>query len=830
MKVIQKQSTSSATVQRKSGQPFFQKQGEEATVNTEREAFFSSGQRSGNDPQSDTLFFQKPARPFVQTKLTVGQPGDPYEQEADAMADKVVQRLAQPDAAAQQPLTAHKISPLAQLKSNLNQTNHSTASTHSNTPSPIQLKCDSCEKEEKKETEEGEVLPMLQRKPIFESNDDGALQMKCAACEQEEKTLQPKSASDAGSGGVDMGQIESSLSSSKGGGSALPDDTRLQMEGAFGADFSGVRVHTGGAAVQMNQDLQAQAFTHGSDVYFNAGKYDTGSTEGKRLLGHELTHVVQQGGGALQAKYIQRQDAGGGGSDADLEEDTDLEEADGEGTGTESIGENSVPDGTPVQETHPSDCVQLVPPYPSTEGQAEVTDSEDSLYEDLLSIAGTGLLGGVAGVIGRMAARLVWHMLPDEAKITVINRALDIAIQGSQVQRMIGSLLPGPGGFMQSILSSVMVGFFRSIRNLPDGQKMWMFNRHMRMILGVDSAFTINFLKGIVIGFFLDGIVGIVQMVIDIVCFIPKIVNFFSSLTNFITNIPEELRALTESINGLMLEIGNFIINGSQEVYEIITNPGRVVELLQSISNSANIAAESIGERVAQSMVRFLSLPSATLGEITGRITGQLIFEVVLAALTSGGGAGLTVAKTALRAVGKMLMRIGRFIFKLIRYIGRILRFVAEGLRSIARFLTRIMRMVVARVGVVIERIMEIFRLFRRLCRPGSVFCPNFNLPRLIAGTQGLRHSFDRHAAEWFGRAVRHADLAHWQSLLERARQSSQVFAYQTGADHTIAHLARIEGKYFLVQFFAEGPRAGEVATAFVPNPRQLSRIFRLLR
>lgn len=296
MKVIQKQSTSSATVQPKSGQPFFQKQGEEAAVMPEREAFFSSGQRTGSDSESNSPFFQKTSSPFVQTKLTVGQPGDPYEQEADAMADKVVQRLAQPDADAQRPLTANKISPLAQLKSNPTPTNNSSTSTQSHmSPSVIQPKCADCEKEEKEQMEEREALPAVQRKPIFESNDDGALQMKCAACEQEEKSLQPKSASDAGSGAPDMGQIESSLSSSKGGGSALPDDTRAQMEGAFGANFSGVRVHTGGAAVQMNQDLQAQAFTHGSDVYFNAGKYDTGSTEGKRLLGHELTHVVQQG-------------------------------------------------------------------------------------------------------------------------------------------------------------------------------------------------------------------------------------------------------------------------------------------------------------------------------------------------------------------------------------------------------------------------------------------------------------------------------------------------------------------------------------------------------
>jgi hypothetical protein len=64
------------------------------------------------------------------------------------------------------------------------------------------------------------------------------------------------------------------------------------MEPRFGADFSGVRVHTGGEAVQMNQELGAQAFTHGSDVYFGAGK----SPGNNELTAHELTHVVQQTG------------------------------------------------------------------------------------------------------------------------------------------------------------------------------------------------------------------------------------------------------------------------------------------------------------------------------------------------------------------------------------------------------------------------------------------------------------------------------------------------------------------------------------------------------
>ena len=67
------------------------------------------------------------------------------------------------------------------------------------------------------------------------------------------------------------------------------------MEAAFGADLSGVRVHTGGDAAQISQSLGAHAFTHQSDIYFNTGTYDPHSLSGQRLLAHELTHTVQQG-------------------------------------------------------------------------------------------------------------------------------------------------------------------------------------------------------------------------------------------------------------------------------------------------------------------------------------------------------------------------------------------------------------------------------------------------------------------------------------------------------------------------------------------------------
>ncbi len=78
------------------------------------------------------------------------------------------------------------------------------------------------------------------------------------------------------------------------GGELLPQSLRHSLETELNADFSDIRIHTGKNAKKATTKLNVQAFTHGNDIYFNSGKYQPHSTEGKRLLAHELIHVVQQ--------------------------------------------------------------------------------------------------------------------------------------------------------------------------------------------------------------------------------------------------------------------------------------------------------------------------------------------------------------------------------------------------------------------------------------------------------------------------------------------------------------------------------------------------------
>lgn len=181
--------------------------------------------------------------PFIQPRLTINNPNDTYEQQADAMADAVM----------------HMEGPAVQAKGDTGSFFRPAAVAIT----PVQRKCAHCEEEQK-----------AQRKEI-----DG----------QE----------------AEANGLESYVGSLNGGGQALPNEVRGFYEPRFGYDFSQVKVHTDTVAAKSAQFINALAYTSGNHIVFNSGQYSPATDSGKRLLGHELTHVVQQGG-AINRKIIQR--------------------------------------------------------------------------------------------------------------------------------------------------------------------------------------------------------------------------------------------------------------------------------------------------------------------------------------------------------------------------------------------------------------------------------------------------------------------------------------------------------------------------------------------
>jgi hypothetical protein len=97
-------------------------------------------------------------------------------------------------------------------------------------------------------------------------------------------------------GGPVDGDTARRVQRATGSGSPLDAATRQRMDGAFGADFSGVRIHRGAESDDLNRSLGARAFTTGAHVFLGQEAPAIGTAGGDRLLAHELTHTLQQGG------------------------------------------------------------------------------------------------------------------------------------------------------------------------------------------------------------------------------------------------------------------------------------------------------------------------------------------------------------------------------------------------------------------------------------------------------------------------------------------------------------------------------------------------------
>jgi hypothetical protein len=124
-----------------------------------------------------------------------------------------------------------------------------------------------------------------------------AVQRMCQGCEEEkeEQFLQAKEM--PGHQVEAAPHLQSRINALHGEGRPLSASERQFFEPRFGQDFSQVRIHSDARAAESAQALKARAYTRGQDIIFRAGQYAPSTIEGRRLIAHELTHVLQQQGG-----------------------------------------------------------------------------------------------------------------------------------------------------------------------------------------------------------------------------------------------------------------------------------------------------------------------------------------------------------------------------------------------------------------------------------------------------------------------------------------------------------------------------------------------------
>ncbi|MCP4538626.1 MAG: DUF4157 domain-containing protein [Chloroflexi bacterium] len=191
--------------------------------------------------------------PRVQAKLTVGQVGDKFEQEADRFADAIMR-----------------------------------------TSDPV----DQRELEEQGEEGRAHGKPTVSEiKPL--------IQRQVEVVEEEEKDFVQARAISGQSP-----QLETQIKPLKSGGQPLDRGTRRSMERHFGHDFSQVRIHTGDRAADAARTLNARAFTLRNHIVFGAGQYAPKTKDCRHLLAHELTHTLQQAKTRTNSTLLQMKSQG----------------------------------------------------------------------------------------------------------------------------------------------------------------------------------------------------------------------------------------------------------------------------------------------------------------------------------------------------------------------------------------------------------------------------------------------------------------------------------------------------------------------------------------
>lgn len=284
----------------------------------------------------------------VQPKLTVGEPNDKYEQEADQVAEQVM-RMPEPilqgrpddnddeekQGKIQTKPLSEQITPLIQRQTSVEEEDSEPVQ-----PKPLiqrQVQAEDDDEEETAQTklvvqrqteDEGEDEEPIQTKPLIqgqdqqeeedeeetaqtkfvaqrqaegEEDDEEPVQTKSSIQRQEqqeeedeEKTVRTKSVG-AKTPKLDRNS-ENYINSIPGRGQPLPDGERNFFEPRFGHNFGRVRIHADGQSASAARQIKSQAFTVGHNIFFGANRYQPGSATGRQLLAHELTHTIQQTG------------------------------------------------------------------------------------------------------------------------------------------------------------------------------------------------------------------------------------------------------------------------------------------------------------------------------------------------------------------------------------------------------------------------------------------------------------------------------------------------------------------------------------------------------
>lgn len=593
---------------------------------------------------------------MIQAKLKIGHPNDKYEQEADRVAEQVMRM---PD------------SEIGSVSPGEEKIQRKCAACKSGGTT-----CPKCAEEEEKiqlKPLASQITPLVQRQTVPEE-----------VLEDEEEEIIQAKATPANTPVVTP-EIADNINALRGGGQPLPESTRRFFEPRFGQDFGGVRIHSDSNAAHLARGVNAQAFTTGSNIAFAQGKYEPETSSGKRLLAHELTHVVQQN--SNRSKDIAQ---------------------------TKSL----------------------------------VTSAPLSLQRFLFPVSPTSLIGNL------------WLKLPRLLKTMLVDKAIEANLKN--VDSFPGKALLGN---VWIFMKEGLIGFFEKLKTAKEETKILVTDKIARIMAGKSSDYTLGLLIGLLKGFFIDGLLGIFLAIWGLIKGLRNLWSFFAAVGKLINGFPEEIANLIQGFRNLGQEISANIKPAIEEFKKFISDPSQAQALVTMIVEKGKSKAKEAGGKIAESLLSSFLKPGAeaSVGEIAGRGVGMVLFEVVFAIITAGGGAAVTGVKVAAKFLAKIGGKILGSVLKVFRTLYELFGSAVDVVKRGASFLKgKVLGKITGKLGRLLEKVKIFISRILKSCRENSPIVCNFAKAILKAHEvtwkgftigKALIH-FGKHGAEFSAKSV----------------------------------------------------------------------------
>lgn len=458
------------------------------------------------------------------------------------------------------------------------------------------------------------------------------------------------------------------------GGHPLDPESRSFFEPRFGRDFSHVRVHADDIAARSAQSMNALAYTVGNNVVFGAGQYTPTTAAGRKLLSHELAHVVQQGGAT-------RSHEGAVGHDS-------ISEADSR---------------TPLRVAR-----QVRTEDVQTLSDDELASEHSNLQNWLLQNPGDSAEHATqASYMAQIEAEIA-RRSPARARAASRRERLVSAIEtGSLASLVSGTGLLGPAS--SAFLEEFGQGIKDGISEQPQERKARIIERFYNLYYAVGHwgdkfDYSLGLLKGIGLGVW-----GEVKGIVELIWLLPKLA---FRIMQWTLNLPE--RVLSSAVSGKARSLYEDLSKASdaavQEIKDFFADPVAGIKKLKSmfeaLLSSGLSKAYDIGLQSVNSAFEFLERPFKELGEEIGKIIGSAIFQIVLLIGSDAIGNLITKgASLAAKFIGAALERAA----ELLRGVAAFFDEVVELLQSLGRTVLNGFEKTTSALGGLLKRAREFF-------------------------------------------------------------------------------------------------------------------------